>query len=162
MYRKINDFMKDWKYESALTAQVLDALTDESLAQEIAPGMRNLGQLAYHMVTSIPQILKQTGLQFESEYKKNQVPTSAKAIAAAYRTISQRAAEAVESQWTDDTLFEKKDIYGQPWPNRVTLHATISHEVHHRGQLSILMRQAGLTVPAIYGPNYEQTQQFAK
>jgi uncharacterized damage-inducible protein DinB len=156
MYRKINDFLKDRKYEMSLTQSALDALTDESLAQEIAPDMRNLGQLAYHMVTSIPQILHQTGLTFESAYPKNQVPTSAKAIAEAYRIISQRVINAVESQWTDATLSETRDIYGQNWLNGVTLHMLSTHETHHRGQLSVLMRQAGLIVPMIYGPNYEQ------
>jgi len=29
------------------------------------------------------------------------------------------------------------------------------HQSHHRGQMTVLMRQAGLRVPYIYGPAYE-------
>ena len=28
----------------------------------------------------------------------------------------------------------------------------INHQNHHRGQMTVLMRQAGLTVPGVYGP----------
>jgi len=158
MYRHINDFVKDRKYEMSLTQSLLDALTDESLGQRVAPGMRTIGEIAYHIATSIASILLQTGLKFEAPYEKNQVPSTAKEIADSYRTLAQNSLEAVTAQWTDAKLTEKSDIYGQAWPNGVTLHMVASHETHHRGQLSILMRQAGLTVPAIYGPNYEMTQ----
>lgn len=30
------------------------------------------------------------------------------------------------------------------------------HEIHHRGQLTILMRQAGITVSGLYGPSKEE------
>jgi uncharacterized damage-inducible protein DinB len=31
-----------------------------------------------------------------------------------------------------------------------------SHLIHHRGQLTVLMRQAGLKVPGVYGPAREE------
>ena len=46
-------------------------------------------------------------------------------------------------------------MYGQQWKNGTTLRALISHQAHHRGQLTVLMRQAGLRVPGIYGPARE-------
>ena len=33
---------------------------------------------------------------------------------------------------------------------------------HPGRQLSVMMRQAGLTVPSIYGPNKEETAEFMK
>jgi uncharacterized damage-inducible protein DinB len=33
----------------------------------------------------------------------------------------------------------------------------IRHQIHHRGQITILMRQAGLAAPGVYGPNEEET-----
>ena len=32
----------------------------------------------------------------------------------------------------------------------------INHQNHHRGQMTVLMRQAGLTVPGVYGPAKEE------
>ncbi|HZG18224.1 MAG TPA: DinB family protein, partial [Candidatus Bathyarchaeia archaeon] len=42
------------------------------------------------------------------------------------------------------------------WKNGFTLRALLMHEVHHRGQMTVLMRQAGLTIPGIYGPAKEE------
>jgi len=36
----------------------------------------------------------------------------------------------------------------------------IQHQNHHRGQMTVLMRQAGLTVPGIYGPAKEEWGNF--
>jgi uncharacterized damage-inducible protein DinB len=40
------------------------------------------------------------------------------------------------------------------------LSATIRHQTHHRGQLTVLMRQAGLVVPGCYGPSREEWGQY--
>jgi uncharacterized damage-inducible protein DinB len=36
----------------------------------------------------------------------------------------------------------------------------IKHIVHHRGQMTVLMRQAGVQVPGIYGPAREEWSQM--
>ena len=59
---------------------------------------------------------------------------------------------AIREQWTDETLKEEKDMYGQMWPIGTTLELLVAHQTHHRGQMTVLMRQAGLTIPGIYGP----------
>jgi uncharacterized damage-inducible protein DinB len=33
----------------------------------------------------------------------------------------------------------------------------LAHEIHHRGQLSLMCRMAGGQVPVLYGPNREDT-----
>ena len=47
MYRKIEDFGKDWAYEVESTLKVLNALTDESLSQKVTEDGRSLGFLAW-------------------------------------------------------------------------------------------------------------------
>ena len=37
-------------------------------------------------------------------------------------------------------------------PNSIFLMTLINHQNHHRGQMTVLMRQAGLTVPGVYIP----------
>jgi uncharacterized damage-inducible protein DinB len=51
-------------------------------------------------------------------------------------------------------------MYGEHWPRGLTLQALVFHEIHHRGAMTVLMRQAGLTVPGIYGPNREETERM--
>ncbi len=47
-------------------------------------------------------------------------------------------------------------MYGQEWKNSFSLWALVTHQIHHRGQMTVLMRQAGLKVPGLYGPAKEE------
>ena len=51
-------------------------------------------------------------------------------------------------------------MYGEKWMRGVTLRVVTEHEVHHRGQMTILMRQAGLKVPGLFGPAKEEWSEF--
>jgi uncharacterized damage-inducible protein DinB len=45
MFTKVEDFAAEWTSEAELTASVLDALTDDSLGQEVIEGRRTLRQI---------------------------------------------------------------------------------------------------------------------
>ena len=64
--------------------------------------------------------------------------------------------EALQSEWTDKDLTTINDFFGRPMPNSIFLMTLINHQNHHRGQMTVLMRQAGLTVPGVYGPAKEE------
>ena len=63
--------------------------------------------------------------------------------------------EALQSEWTDKDLTTINDFFGRPMPNSIFLMTLINHQNHHRGQMTVLMRQAGLTVPGVYIPKEE-------
>ena len=44
------------------------------------------------------------------------------------------------------------------WPAVSFIQLTLTHTIHHRGQLSMYLRPMGATVPAIYGESYDTTQ----
>jgi uncharacterized damage-inducible protein DinB len=155
MFRTIQDFVNELNNESTATQRVLDTLTDASLTQQIAPDFRTLGQLAWHIATTIHEMLSRVGLTFEAPEGDEHAPSSAKTIADAYRLSATGLANAIQSQWTDAKLTESTDMYGEMWLNATTLRMLISHEIHHRGEMIVLMRQAGLRVPDIYGPTRE-------
>jgi uncharacterized damage-inducible protein DinB len=81
------------------------------------------------------------------------VPPTVAEIRATYERAAASLANAVEGSWFDGTLAVEDDVYGEPWPRGRTLFVLLCHEVHHRGQLTLLMRQAGLKVPGVYGPS---------
>ncbi|RNB84456.1 hypothetical protein EDM56_20285 [Brevibacillus fluminis] len=160
MFQTIQAFEHEWGHEAAGTQKILDVLTDASLQQEVTPGDRTLGRLAWHIVTTLHEMMSRTGLEFDAPHHDAALPTSAKEIADAYRSASAALLDAVKSQWTDATLVEECEMYGMKWPNGVTLSILISHQIHHRGQMTILMRQAGLPVPGVYGPSKEEWAQM--
>jgi len=47
-------------------------------------------------------------------------------------------------------------MYGEKWTRGQSLLALMAHEIHHRAQMTVLMRQAGLKVPGVYGPAREE------
>ena len=155
MFTTIQSFFNEWNREVLSTQRVLDTLTDASLQQQVAPDFRTMGQLGWHIATTIHEMLSRTGLKFNVPEGDEHAPTSAKKIADTYRVSSAALSTAIQSQWTDATLAESHDLYGELWTNSVTLRIFISHEIHHRGEMVVLMRQAGLLVPDIYGPTRE-------
>jgi uncharacterized damage-inducible protein DinB len=152
MIRTIDDFVKTWSAELESTQKILKHLTDRSLAQSVGPEHRTLGRLAWHVVTTLPEMMGRTGLKLSGPDPESAVPSSAKAIAHAYNDAAISLLEQIRGGWTDATLEQKDDMYGQQWPRGETLTALILHQTHHRGQMTVLMRQAGLDVPGVYGP----------
>jgi uncharacterized damage-inducible protein DinB len=59
-------------------------------------------------------------------------------------------------KWRDPMLDDELQMYGQTWKRRDVLMSLVVHQAHHRGQMTVLMRQAGLAVHGIYGPAREE------
>lgn len=152
MTRTLESYINEIREESHITQSILDSLSDASLKQEVSPLDRTLGQIAWHMVTSIFTIMSIAELSIPSPGDKNDVPVAARQIAETYRSISSALISALQTDWNDMTLHETRNIYNMIWPVTQVLDILIKHEIHHRGQLSILMRQANIHVPDIYGP----------
>ncbi len=153
--RSIEDFTTLWKQESAETQKVLDAITDASLSQPVTNDHRTLGRVAWHITGTVKEMMERTGLHVEGPEEHASVPSLAKAIAQTYAKSSQSLLDEVRKHWTDATLAQKDEMYGEQWTRATTLQVLVLHQVHHRGQATVLMRQAGLKVPGIYGPAKE-------
>jgi uncharacterized damage-inducible protein DinB len=155
MFRRVADFQKAWEQEKDSTLKILRALTDASLGQAVTKDDRTLGRLAWHVATTPVEMMERTGLKVAGPSQDAPPPAIAAAIASAYETAAQAVADGV-SAWTDVTLEVEDDMYGERWPRGLTLQALVAHQAHHRGQMTVLMRQAGLKVPGVYGPAREE------
>jgi len=156
MFHSISDFLTAWKMESEATLKVFRALTDESLAQRVTPEGRTLGFIAWHIIGSITYTLGEVGVPIAAASEKDPLPASAAAIAGAFDTCAQAVAEAVPTNWTDAQLADYVPIYGVSWTKGFVLVSLLEHSCHHRGQMTVLMRQAGLKVPGVYGHSKEE------
>lgn len=156
MYRTIQDFLEDWKNESASTLKVMHALNDTSLQQKVTPEGRSLGILAWHIVNTLGEMGSKAGLKIQTPEEHTPPPVSASAIASAYELASNSLTQSVQERWSDTMLIEPVDMYGERWSRGAVLHAVIRHEAHHRAQMTVLMRQANLKVPGVYGPSKEE------
>ena len=156
MIRTIQDFEYHWSQELEATQKIFKHITDKSLSQAITPQNRTLGRLAWHITTTISEMMSKTGLVIAGPNPESPVPSSAKAIFNAYNEAAISLLEQVKSKWTDATLLVEDEMYGEKWKRGDTLMSLLFHQIHHRGQMIVLMRQAGLNVPGIYGPAREE------
>jgi uncharacterized damage-inducible protein DinB len=140
--------------------KVLRALTDNSLRQKITPEGRSLGFLAWHLVLTLSEMGTKMGLQVTAPAEDSETPTAAPEIASAYDISSKSVMEAVQRSWTNASLNDDIQMYGEMWKRGGALSSLIMHQTHHRAQMTVLMRQAGLKVPGIYGPAREEWVQM--
>ena len=157
MYRSIREFLDDWARESAISLTVERALTDPSLQQKSDPDGNSLGKIAWHMVVMTGMTGRGPWAGSRCAPRGSEVPGSARSIADAYQTAAQSLAEQAEKKLKDEQLASEIPYFSRTLQMAAVLTSLIRHQIHHRGQMTILMRQAGVVVPGIYGPSREET-----
>lgn len=155
MFKTLDDFFSTYEKESKFTQNVMDSIGDSSSSHEICEGHRSIERIAWHICTTYPEMMSYSGLKFDKYDKDDPIPEKFETIQNAYRDLSSALIEKIKKDWTDSMLEESVDFYGVPCMLGKALAILILHEVHHRGQLTVLMRQAGVPVPDIYGPAKE-------
>ena len=156
MFTTIESFKKSWKHEFEATEKILSSLTDEVLDRQIADGHWTLGEIAWHIIKTIPEMMSRTGLTTEMPEDYKSTEKSQANIIEVYRKTSKKFIKELGNKWTDDILTKEDDMYGEMWKKGETLLVLIVHQSHHRGQMTVLMRQAGLKVPGVYGPSKDE------
>ncbi|MDX8045241.1 DinB family protein [Gracilibacillus sp. S3-1-1] len=156
MYRKVEDFIADWNASAEGTIRVLESLTDEKLDQAIVEGHSTLGWLGWHLASAPAFFGGLVGLNVKVSGNPSEVPTKAATIVQAYKKIAEDVKTEAELL-TDEQLTEEVDSFGAPTPRGAILRQFIDHQIHHRGQMTVLLRQAGLKVPGVMGPTKEES-----
>jgi len=159
MYRTVQDFLDAWKHERVATLENFKLLTDASLQQKITPDGRSLGFLAWHIIINMGTMGNQSGLQIPAPPRNTPIPNRAGEIVSAYDTASSAIAAEVEKKWTDTMLTNEIQLFGRTWKLGGVLASLVTHQAHHRGQMTVLMRQAGIPVHGVYGPAKEEWAQ---
>ncbi len=149
MFTSVNDFLNEWKQEAAVTQKVQDVLTDESLNQEDSRGLYSIGSLAWHITGAAYYFPSQVGLIFEIPDLQKETPKSAAEISETYKTVSERLTQEFSEQVSDEKMNEMVNLFGMDMPVQAVFRLLIQHQAHHRGQLTVLMRQADLKVPGV-------------
>lgn len=160
MLRTILDFEYLWSQELESTQKILKHIPDRSLSQMVGPEYRTLGRLAWHLVTTIPEMASKTGLHCAGPAEEAPMPLTAREIFRAYNEAAISLLEQVTTKWTDASLLQEDEMYGERWSRGKTLMALVLHQTHHRAQMTVLMRQAGLDVPGLYGPARQEWAAF--
>lgn len=144
-------FIDAWMKESKATERILACLTDSKLAFRPSGFGRSLGALAWHIVTALREIGDRAGIETNGPGRDTPVPELAADILSTYVAVAGRIAVGCRAL-RDEDMAAEVDVYGESWSRGRTLYVLVAHEIHHRGQLTVLLRLADLEVVDTYGP----------
>jgi uncharacterized damage-inducible protein DinB len=159
MFRRMEDFISCWKEEASRTLAVMEAIPDAAMGQAVNAEHRDLKRMGWHLVETLIEMPGRLGVEVEGAHLMEaglmaEPPQSMVLIRDAYARASASLLSLLES-WPDGELERENEMYGETWKRGFTLGVLVAHQTHHRGQMTVLMRQAGLKVPDIYGPAKE-------
>nr|WP_106782200.1 DinB family protein [Lysinibacillus timonensis] len=155
MYRNVNDFISEWRNNSNGTISIFEAVSEEKKGFEIVEGHNSLEWISWHLTNSPAYFIGQIGLELEVKLNPTQVPPSMTEITNAYKAVSENIIKVVKEKLNNEALLNEVDSHGQPTPIGALLRAMVDHQTHHRAQMQVLLRQAGLPVPGVMGPTKE-------
>jgi uncharacterized damage-inducible protein DinB len=160
MYSKIQDFVADWEEESANTLKMLSNIPEEVKSLKDHENVRSLERLAWHMTQTMTEMPKSCGMTDLDPLADMKVPETFKKIVDLYSKHSKNLTELLKEKFKDEDLPKKIKIYGEEWETRKILAVLIKHEIHHRGQMTVIMRLLDLSVPGVYGPSKEEWSKY--
>ena len=160
MTDELQTFIHLWNYEAKKSADLLRTLPAGQYDFRPDPEARSLGELAWHLaeVDAYPTWgIEQGGFEPGARPEGLERPRSIEALAPGYERIHTDAVERIRRLVPSDLDKEIRGFGGREMRIRDLLWgAVLFHMIHHRGQLSILVRLAGGAVPSIFGPNREE------
>jgi len=160
MKDELQIFQNLWDIEAERTVEVIRALPAGGYDFRPDPAGRSLGELAWHLAEvdgyttyGIEQGTFTLGVRPPGIER----PRSVEALAPGYERVHAEAAQRLRRLVPADLDRKLRHFTGNELSIRQLLWgAVLFHLIHHRGQLSILCRLAGGTVPGIFGPNREE------
>lgn len=161
--RIVDSFLMELEQEAATTKRVLERVPGDNLDWRPHPKAMTLGQLAQHVATvlgSVASFVNADKFELPQEFRQ-ETAASAEAL---IPTLTANVAQAKEiiSSWDDATAMAtwsltKGDQVLMAAP-RVSIIRSIglNHWYHHRGQLSVYLRELDVALPSIYGPSADE------
>lgn len=155
-------FIKELKQESVSARAMLERIPGETFdwkPHEKSFSMGQLATLVADMFGWIAMIVDDPELDFAKGYKQDEPKTTEDLVALLDKKL---AAGIASLEAADDARFEEHwilrngDMVLQDLPKGETLRQTINHMVHHRGQLTVYLRENDIPVPSVYGPTADE------
>jgi uncharacterized damage-inducible protein DinB len=142
--------------EHQVTRKVLAALPEGKLSWRPDPKGRSAGELAWHIAHSEVWFLEAIAAGQFAAYTEPKAPERVADILSYYQG-KLPAALAKLRALTPEHFAQILTYAGAfSFPAFAYLMLTVSHSIHHRGQLSAYLRAMGEKVPAIYGGSADE------
>lgn len=137
--------------EHRITCGVLAVVSADVSSYRPVEGARSVGELARHIVTAELGYLEGAVAGRFDTVDADTARLSMDATIAEFKTRFAKVAERLASL-DGEALLRPLNYRGLiQMPALGFIRLAVSHSIHHRGQISVLLRLASATVPPIYG-----------
>ncbi len=160
MYRKVSDFTRVWDEEIEMTIHLFQEIKFDKKGEKFNENVRSLERLVWHICQSITEMGHRGGLFAEDVLEQKTCPATIEEVIETYKTYANLFRKHLLATWKDKHLTETLPMYGEEWAKGRILSVLLSHQTHHRGQLTVVMRILGLPVVGLYGPAKEEWGQY--
>ena len=159
----IDGMLQELEQEAQTTRRVLERVPNDKLNWRPHEKSRTLGELALHIAIvpgSVAEFVAAESPvqapQFTDPVPKQAselIPALEESIAKAKKLLSGMDDEALNATWR--MMQGDREILAIP---RVAMLRSImlNHWYHHRGQLSVYLRELDIPIPSIYGPSADE------
>jgi uncharacterized damage-inducible protein DinB len=159
----IGDLLQELEHEAQATRRVLERVPGERLGWKPHPKSMTLGQLAMH-VASLPGAIAEVSTRpfdVKTVIPRPSATSTAELLATLEESLT-RARALLGAMDDSDLASPWQMVNGNQelWslPRGAFLRSVmLNHWYHHRGQLTVYLRQTGALIPAVYGDSADET-----
>src|SRR4051794_18620861 len=156
----IDGMLQELEQEAQTTRRVLERVPDNQLAWRPHEKARTLGELALHVATVPGGVAELAASQSPAQAPdftdpsprsaSELIPALDQSIATAKRLLGGMDDAELMSTWR--LMQGEREVFAVP---RAALLRSImlNHWYHHRGQLTVYLRELDVPIPSIYGPS---------
>jgi uncharacterized damage-inducible protein DinB len=159
----IDGMLQELEQEAQTTRRVLERVPETKLAWRPHEKARTLGELALHVAMvpgGVAELIASPSPaqvpQFANPSPKGVaelVPALDESIGKAKKALGTMDDAAILATWS--MMLGERELFAIP---RVALLRSImlNHWYHHRGQLTVYLRELDVPIPSIYGPSADE------
>jgi len=158
----VEALLQELEQEAQTTRRVLERVPGDRLTWKPHDKSMSLGQLALHVAMvpgAVAEISRQSPVQVpdfkhpSAASAAELIPALEQSIAKARQIVGAMDDAALASTWR--AMDGEKEVMALP-VGALLRSIMLNHWYHHRGQLSVYLRQVGVPVPSIYGPSADE------
>jgi uncharacterized damage-inducible protein DinB len=159
----IDGMLNELEQEAHTTRRVLERVPENKLTWRPHEKARTLGELALHIAMVPGAVAELLASQSPAQVPQfidpspasssELIPTLDQSIGKAKTALGAMDDAAVLATWR--LMDGERELFAVP---RVALLRSImlNHWYHHRGQLTVYLRELGVAIPSIYGPSADE------
>ena len=159
----IDGMLQEMDQEAKTTRRVLERVPNDHLTWRPHEKARTLGELALHVATvpgSVAELVASQSPVQAPTFADRQLPNAAEllpllddSIAKAKKALAGMDDSALQSTWR--MMKDEHELMALP---RIAMLRAVmlNHWYHHRGQLSVYLKQLDVPIPSIYGPSADE------